>query len=298
MKIGILSRNAKLYSTQRLAEAAKRREHEVLIINPLKCYMNITSKKPTVLYKKQVLSNFDAIIPRIGASVTFYASAVLRQFELQHTFCLNSSLAIGRSRDKLRALQILSQHGVGLPVTGFAHSTKMTDDLIKIAKGAPLVVKLLFGSQGKGVVLCETKKAATSVIEAFREIDAEFLVQEFIKESGGTDLRCFVVGNEVVAAMIRTAKDGEFRSNLHKGGTAVPTELTAKERETAIVAAKAMGLNVAGVDILRSKRGPLVLEVNSSPGLEGIEKATGLDIATMIIKYIEANQSRKNVVSF
>lgn len=287
MKIGILSRNTGLYSTKRLVEAAKARGHEVEVIDTLKCYMDITSTKPMVHYQSRVLDDFDAIIPRIGASITFYGCAVIRQFEMMGVFSLNESVAITRSRDKLRSLQLLSRKGLGLPVTGFAHSTKMTKDLIKLVGGAPLVVKLLEGTQGKGVVLAETESAAESVIDAFREMDANILVQEFIKEARGSDIRCFVVGDEVVASMMRTAKPGEFRSNLHRGGTAKIIEITEEEKKAALDATKALGLNLAGVDMLRSDRGPLIMEVNSSPGLNGIETATGKDVAGMIIEYLE-----------
>ncbi len=289
MKIGILSQNSALYSTSRLVQAAEKRGHQVMVVNPLICYMDITSHAPTVHYRTQKLDDFDAIIPRVGASVTFYATAVIRQFEMMGVYCLNESVAISRSRDKLRALQILARKGVGMPVTGFAHSTKMSADLITLVGGAPLVIKLLEGTQGKGVVLAETAAAAESVIDAFRDLDEYFLVQEFIKEAGGADIRCFVIGNKVVAAMMRKAKAGEFRSNLHRGGTAVEVKLTPEERKTATRAASAMGLNVSGVDIIRSKHGPLVIEVNSSPGLEGIEKTTSIDVADSIIQYIEKN---------
>lgn len=294
MKIGILSQNQALYSTSRLVEAAEKRGHQVEVIDPLFCYMDITSHRPTVYYRNRKLDDFEAIIPRIGASVTFYATAVLRQFEMMGVYCLNESVAISRSRDKLRALQLLARKGIGMPVTGFAHSTKMTSELIKLVNGAPLVIKLLEGTQGKGVVLAETQQAAESVIDAFRDLDEYFLVQEFIKEAEGADVRCFVVGGKVVASMLRKAKHGDFRSNLHRGGSAVPIKLTPEERKTATRAATAMGLNVSGVDILRSKHGPLVIEVNSSPGLEGIEKSTGKDVAGFIIDYIEKNAKRNS----
>lgn len=287
MKIAILSRSSSLYSTKRLLEAGLSRGHEIEVIDTLKCYMDITSTKPMVHYQERVLDDFNAIIPRIGASITFYGTAVIRQFEMMGVFSLNESVAISRSRDKLRSLQLLSRKGLGLPVTGFAHSTKMTQELIKLVGGAPLVIKLLEGTQGKGVVLAETESAAESVIDAFREMDANILVQEFIKEARGTDIRCFVVGDEVVASMQRTAKPGEFRSNLHRGGTAKVIEITAEERQAALDATKALGLNLAGVDMLRSSRGPLIMEVNSSPGLNGIETATGKDVAGMIIEYLE-----------
>lgn len=287
MNICILSRNQNLYSTRRLVEAAKAHGHTVEVIDPLRCYMDITSGRPSVHYRGKRLDKFDAIIPRIGASITFYGTAVLRQFEMGHTYGLNESVAITRSRDKLRSLQILSRKKIGLPVTSFAHSSKMTQEIIKLVGGPPLVIKLIEGTQGIGVILAETQKAAESTIEAFRELDAHFLVQEFIQEAAGADIRCFVIGNKVVAAMMRKAKKGEFRSNLHRGGIAKEVKLSPKERKTAVQAAKAMGLNVAGVDIIRSKRGPLVIEVNSSPGLEGIEKSTKKDVAGMIIEFIE-----------
>ncbi|MEL7024391.1 MAG: 30S ribosomal protein S6--L-glutamate ligase [Pseudomonadota bacterium] len=289
MKIGILSRNGNLYSTRRLKEACVARGHEVRVIDHLRCYMNIASHKPAVHYKGEALSGFDAIIPRIGSSVTFYGTAVVRQFEMMGVFPLNESVAISRSRDKLRSLQLMSRKGIGMPVTGFAHSPDDTDDLLRLTGGAPVVIKLLEGTQGVGVVLAETQKAAASVIEAFRGINANILVQEFIKEAGGADIRCFVIGGKVVAAMKRQAREGEFRSNLHRGGTASLVRITPEERSTVTRAAKIMGLNVAGVDILRSNHGPVVMEVNSSPGLEGIEAATGKDVADQIIEFIEKN---------
>lgn len=289
MKIAILSRNSKLYSTRRLVEAAEARGHEVDVLDVLRCYMNITSMKPEVHYKGENLTGYDAVIPRIGASVTFYGTAVLRQFEMMNVYPLNESVAISRSRDKLRALQLLSRRGIGLPVTGFAHRPDDVDDLIKMVGGAPLVIKLLEGTQGIGVVLAETAGAAESVIEAFMGMKANILVQEFIKEAGGADIRCFVVGEKVVAAMKRQGKEGEFRSNLHRGGSANLIRITPAERATAVRAAKTMGLNVCGVDLLRSNHGPVVMEVNSSPGLEGIESATGKDIASLIINFIEKN---------
>lgn len=292
MHIGILSRKAELYSTSRLVEASKERGHEVTVIDPLKCYMNITSHRPSVHYKDQSLK-FNAIVPRIGASITFYGTAVLRQFEMMGTYSINDSVAISRSRDKLRSLQLLSRKGIGLPITGFANSTKNTADLINLVGGAPLIVKVLEGTQGKGVVLAETQKAAESVIDAFRGLDAYFLVQEYIKESGGADIRCLVVGDKVVAAMKREAKEGEFRSNLHCGGTASIIKITPEERSTAVRAANIMGLKLAGVDLLRSNHGPLVMEVNSSPGLRGIEESTSKDVAGMIIDYIEKNHKSK-----
>jgi ribosomal protein S6--L-glutamate ligase len=289
MRIAVLSRKPNLYSTRRLVEAADERGHEVQVVDTLRCYMNITSHRPSVFYRGENLTGFDAVIPRIGASITFYGTAVVRQFEMMGVYSLNESVSITRSRDKLRSLQLLARRGVGLPVTGFAHSTKETEDLIKIAGGAPLVIKLLEGTQGIGVVLAETPKAASSVIEAFRGLKANILVQEFIKESAGEDIRCFVIGDRVVAAMKRKGKEGEFRSNLHRGGMAEMVRITPEERSTAVRAAKIMGLNVSGVDLLRSNHGPVVMEVNSSPGLEGIEKASGKDIAGAIIRYIENN---------
>ncbi len=289
MKIAILSRSKKLYSTRRLIEAGKERGHDVHVFDTLKCYMDIASHRPSIHYKGQKLEGFEAVIPRIGASITFYGAAVLRQFEMMGVYPLNESVGITRSRDKLRSLQILARAGVGLPLTGFAHSTDDTQALIDLVNGAPLVVKLLEGTQGKGVVLAETYKAAESLIDAFRNLDANFLVQEFIKEAGGADIRCFVIGDRVIAAMMRQAKEGEFRSNLHRGGTASKIKLTPEERSTAVRAASKMGLNVAGVDVLRSNHGPVVLEVNSSPGLEGIETATGLDVAGKTFEFIEKN---------
>ncbi|MDH5516643.1 MAG: 30S ribosomal protein S6--L-glutamate ligase [Gammaproteobacteria bacterium] len=289
MKIAILSRNKKLYSTRRLIEACEQRGHEPVVLDALRTYMNITSNKPEAHFKGEELPYFDAVIPRIGASVTFYGTAVLRQFEVQGSFPLNESVAISRSRDKLRSLQLLARKGIGLPNTGFANSPDDTQDLIKMVGGAPLVVKLLEGTQGIGVVLAETKKAAESVIEAFMGLKANILIQEYIKEANGADIRCLVIGGKVVASMKRQAQAGEFRSNLHRGGSASLIKITPTERQTAVKAAQVMGLNVAGVDLLRSERGPLVMEVNSSPGLEGIEKATGKDVAGMIIEFIEGN---------
>ena len=289
MKIAILSRNPRLYSTRRLVEAAAQRGHEASVIDVLRCYMNIASHRPSIHYKGSELGLFDAVIPRIGASVTFYGNAVLRQFEMLGTYPLNESVAITRARDKLRSLQLLSRKGIGLPVTGFAHAPDDVQDLIKMLGGAPLVIKLLEGTQGIGVVLTETQQAAESVIEAFMGLKANILAQEYIREAGGADIRCFVIGDKVVAAMKRQAKTGEFRSNLHRGGTASLIRITPEERSTAVRAARILGLNVAGVDILRSNHGPVVMEVNSSPGLEGIEGATGKDIASTMIQYIERN---------
>ncbi len=289
MKIAILSRNRKLYSTRRLVEVAAERGHEVTVVDALRCYMNITSHQPRMHYRGEQMEFFDAVIPRIGASVTFYATAVLRQFEMMGVYCINESVAISRSRDKLRSLQLLSRKGIGLPVTGFAHSPDDIDDLLKMVGGPPVVIKLLEGTQGIGVVLAETRKAAESVIEAFMGLKASVLVQEYIKEAGGADIRCFVVGGKVVASMRRQAKEGEFRSNIHRGGSASAIRITPEERSTAVRAARIMGLNLAGVDILRSNHGPVVMEVNSSPGLEGIETSTGKDVAGTILDFLEKN---------
>ncbi|UTW13390.1 30S ribosomal protein S6--L-glutamate ligase [Marinobacterium rhizophilum] len=291
MKLAILSRNAQLYSTRRMVEAAKARGHDVQVVDVLKCYMNINMQHPEIHVKGEVLTDFDAVIPRIGASVTFYGTAVLRQFEMMGTYPLNESVAISRSRDKLRSMQLLSRKGIGLPITGFANKPSDIPDLVEMVGGAPLVIKLLEGTQGIGVVLAETRQAAESVLEAFMGLKASVMVQEYIKEAGGADIRCFVIGDKVIAAMKRQAKAGEFRSNLHRGGAASLVRLTPEERSTAVRAARTMGLNVAGVDILRSNHGPLVMEVNSSPGLEGIEAATGLDVADRIIQFIEKNAS-------
>jgi len=287
MKLCILSRGPSLYSTRRLVEEAKLNGHEVEIVNPLRCWVNIASKKPRVHYQDTVLDYYDAVIPRIGSSVTFYGTAILRQFEMSGVYATNTSIAISRSRDKLRSLQILAKKGLGLPVTGFAHSTKMTGHLIDAVGGAPCVIKMLEGTQGKGVVLADNEKAAESVIDLLRGLNAHFLVQEFIEEAKGADIRCFVVGDKVIASMKRQGKEGEFRSNLHQGGTAEAVKITKEERRTAVEAAKAMGLNVAGVDILRSNHGPSIMEVNSSPGLEGIEKNTDINVAQKIIQFIE-----------
>ena len=289
MKIAILSRNKRLYSTRRLVEAAKARGHDARVVDVLRCYMNIAPHNPEIHYRGQKLEGFDAIIPRIGASVTFYGAAVVRQFEMMGTYSLNESVAITRSRDKLRAHQLLARKGIGMPVTGFAYAPDDTADVVNLVGGAPCVVKLTEGTQGRGIVLCETDKAAESVIEAFRDLDAYFLVQEFVEEARGADIRCFVIGGRVVAAMMRQAKPGEFRSNLHRGGVAAKVKITPEERSTAVRAAKIMGLNVAGVDILRSNHGPVVMEVNSSPGLEGIETVSGVDIASRIIEFVEKN---------
>ncbi|WP_147196548.1 30S ribosomal protein S6--L-glutamate ligase [Pantoea sp. MBD-2R] len=287
MKIAILSRDGSLYSCKRLLQAAKARGHSIEVIDPLSCYMNINPGSSAIHYRGKQLGHYDAVIPRIGSAITFYGTAVLRQFEVCGSFPLNESVAITRARDKLRSLQLLVRQGIAMPVTGFAHSPDDTSDLIDMVGGAPLVVKLLEGTQGIGVVLAETRQAAESVIDAFRGLNAHILVQEFIKEAQGKDIRCLVVGGNVVAAIERKAREGDFRSNLHRGGTARLVDITEREREIAIRAAATLGLDVAGVDILRANRGPLVMEVNASPGLEGVEKTTGLDIATMMIAWIE-----------
>jgi len=289
LKIAILSRDSSLYSTSRLKEAGEARGHEVRVIDYLRCYMNITSRRPQIIFQGQEVEGFDAVIPRIGASHTFYGTAVVRQFEMRGTFTANESQAITRSRDKLRSLQLLARSGIGLPVTGFAHSTKDIDGLLESVGGAPVVVKLLEGTQGVGVVLAETKKAAESVIAAFRQLDANILVQEYIKESGGADIRVIVVGGRVVAAIKRTSAPGDFRSNLHRGGTASAIRLTPEERSIAVRAARTLGLNVSGVDLLQSNHGPVVMEVNSSPGLEGVEGATKVDVAGKMIEFLEKN---------
>jgi ribosomal protein S6--L-glutamate ligase len=289
LNIAILSRNRSLYSTRRLVDAAEARGHQVRVLDVLRCYMNITSHRPSIHYKGEQLEGFDAVIPRIGASVTFYGTAVLRQFEMMGVYPLNESVAITRARDKLRALQLLARKGIGLPVTGFAHKPDDVEDLISMIGGAPLVIKLLEGTQGVGVVLAETQQAAESVIEAFMGLKTNILAQEFIREAGGADIRCLVIGDKVVAAMKRQAKEGEFRSNLHRGGSANLVRITPEERSTAVRAARTMGLNVAGVDVLRSNHGPVIMEVNSSPGLEGIETVTGKDVAGQIVQFIEKN---------
>jgi ribosomal protein S6--L-glutamate ligase len=292
MRIAVMSRSKRIYSTNRLVEAATERGHEVHVVDTTRCYMNIASHRPTIHYRGEQLDPFDAVIPRIGASITFYGTAVLRQFEMMGTFPLNESVAVTRSRDKLRSLQLLARRGIGLPVTGFARAPDDIGDLIKMVGGAPLVAKLLEGTQGIGVVLCETRKAAESVVEAFMGLNVSIMVQEYIKEAGGADIRCFVIGDRVVASIKRQAKPGEFRSNLHRGGTAELIKITPEERSVAVRAARIMGLNVAGVDLLRSNHGPLVMEVNSSPGLEGIETATGKDVAGLIITFLEKNAKK------
>lgn len=289
MKIAVLSRNEHLYSTQSLVNAGQKRGHEVLVVDHLKCNIIIEQEKPTVFYKGHYLDDIDAIVPRIGASVTFYGSAVVRQFEMMKVFSAVESQALIRSRDKLRSLQVLSRAGLGLPKTVFTNYAKETEEILSEVGGAPVIIKLLEGTQGLGVVLAENKKAAKSVIEAFNGLKARIIVQEFIGESKGSDIRALVVDGEVVGAMKRTAKEGEFRSNLHRGGRAELIEMSEDEERAAILAAKKLGLDVAGVDILQSNRGPLIIEVNSSPGLEGIEKATGIDVAGKIIEYLERN---------
>jgi ribosomal protein S6--L-glutamate ligase len=290
MKIAILATNPNLYSHQRLQEAGEKAGHEIHIINFLYCYMNVAASSPKVLYRGgKALPHFDAVIPRIGASNTFYGTAVLRHLETMGMYSVNESIAISRSRDKFRSLQLLARKGIPMPLTGFAQSPDDTDSLIQMVGGPPLVIKLLEGTQGKGVILADSNKSAVSIINAFKGMNADILVQEFISESHGTDIRCFVVGDKVVAAIKRTAKEGEFRANVHQGGSASKVKLTSQERALAVAASKTMGLKVAGVDILRSNHGPLILEINSSPGLEGIEKATGVDIAGEIINFIEKN---------
>jgi len=292
MKIVMLARNPNVYSHVRLKEAAEQRGHELDIVDTLQCYMNIASRRPEIFHKGKKLTGYDAVIPRIGASVTFYGTAVLRQFEMMGVFPLNESVAIGRSRDKLRSMQLLARDGVGLPVTTFAHDPSQTDEVLRLAGGAPVVIKLLEGTQGIGVVLADTERSARSVVEAFRGAGVNILLQEFIKEAGGTDIRAIVVGGKVVAAMQRKGAEGEFRSNLHRGGSAHVVKLSTEERATAVRAAKSMGLNACGVDMLRANHGPVIMEVNSSPGLEGVEKATGKDIAGMMIEFLEKNAEK------
>ena len=293
MKIAVLSRNPNLYSTRRLIEAIEQKGHEAIRLDHMRCDIIMDEAGPSIYYHGKKLEKIDAVIPRIGASVTFYGTAVVRQFEMMGTYSINESVAISRSRDKLRALQLLSRKGIGMPRTGFANHPDRIDDLIKNVGGAPVVIKLLEGTQGIGVVLAETVKAAEAIIEAFMGLKASILVQEYIEEAGGADIRCLVVGGKVIAAMKRQGGPGEFRSNLHRGGSASLVRLSPAERKTAMDAAKTMGLNMCGVDILRSKSGPMVMEVNSSPGLEGIETATGKDIASMIIDFI-ANTATPN----
>jgi ribosomal protein S6--L-glutamate ligase len=295
MNIAILSRNPKLYSTKSLKEAGEKKGHSVEIIDHMKCVLYIEKKNPMVLYQGRKLDYFDAIVPRIGASVTFFGAAVVRQFEMMKVFTAIESQALIRSRDKLRSLQVLSRAGLGLPKTIFMDYSRDTEGIVEAVGGAPVIIKLLEGTQGLGVVLAENKKAAKSVIEAFHGVKTRIIVQEFVKEAKGSDIRAFIVDGEVVGAMKRQAKEGEFRSNLHRGGTATVVKLDRHEKHTAITAAKKMGLGIAGVDLLPSKRGPLVIEVNSSPGLEGIENATKIDIAAKIIQYLEKNAVKKKI---
>ncbi|WP_454782974.1 30S ribosomal protein S6--L-glutamate ligase [Legionella sp. WA2022007384] len=288
MKIAILATNPHLYSHKRLKEEGEAAGHEIRIINPLYCYMNVAASCPKVHYRGgSPLPHFDAVIPRIGASNTYYGTAVLRHMETMGMYALNESLAIARSRDKFRSLQLLARKGIPMPLTSFAQSPDDTEDLVRMVGGAPLVIKLLEGTQGKGVILADSHQSAVSIINAFKEMHANILVQEFIEESRGVDIRCFVVGEKVIAAVKRQAKDGEFRANVHQGGKAIKVKLSPQERAIAVSAAKTMGLKVAGVDLIRSNHGPLVLEINSSPGLEGVEKATGVNIAGKIFEYIE-----------
>ncbi|MEO8669982.1 MAG: 30S ribosomal protein S6--L-glutamate ligase [Tahibacter sp.] len=293
MKLAILSRNTKLYSTRRLVEAARARGHRVRVLDPLRCYMRIAPGQFDIHYKGKPLANYDAVIPRIGASITFYGTAVLRQFEMMGVYTPNRSDAILRARDKLRCLQLLAREGIGMPDTVFGDNPDDTSDLLQLLGDPPHVIKLNEGTQGQGVLLAEKTSASQGVIEAFRGLYANFLVQEFIREAKGADIRCFVIGGKVVAAMRRQARDGEFRSNLHRGGSATAVQLSAAEQEIAVMAARHMGLNIAGVDLLRSRRGPLLLEVNSSPGLEGIEAASSIDVASAIVDYIAAAAVRR-----
>ena len=297
MKIAILSRNAKLYSTARLVEAARTRGHRVRVLDPLRCYMRIAPGDFAVHYKGRALADYDAVIPRVGASITFYGTAVLRQFEMMGVYTPNSSDAILRARDKLRCLQMLARENIGLPTTVFGDFPDDTADLLAMLGEPPHVIKLNEGAQGNGVLLAEKRSASQGMIEAFRGLYANFLVQEFIREARGADIRCFVVGGKVVASMRRQARAGEFRSNLHRGGSATPVKLSQSEVDTALRAARTMGLNVAGVDLLRSRRGPLVLEVNSSPGLEGIEAATGVDVAGEVIEYLARRQRQRKLAA-
>ena len=287
MNIFILSRNKNLYSTSRLVEAGNKLGHNVRVVDYMRCYMNITSHKPTIYYGGESLGKVDAVIPRIGASNTFYGTAVVKQFEMMHSYCVNTSDAIANSRDKLRSMQILAEAGINMPITGFASHTKDIEGVIESVGSTPLIMKLLQGTQGQGIVLAETRKAAESVMSAFRQLDADIMVQEFIKESGGTDIRAFVVGDEVVASMKRIAPEGEFRSNVHRGGTMEKIQLTFEEENMAVNASRILGLSIAGVDLMRSNRGPLILEVNSSPGLQGIESCTEIDVAEKIILHIQ-----------
>ena len=292
MKLAMLARNPNLYTHRRIIEAARARGHDMEVINTLHVHMNITSSKPTLWHGGRLLPIYDAVIPRIGASITHYGLAVLRQFEMQGVFPLNESVAIGRSRDKLRALQLLAREGIGLPVTAFAHGPRRAEDVIKEIGGTPCVIKLLEGTQGRGVILAETTASARSIIEAFSAANMNILVQEFIKEAGGTDIRALVVGGKVVASMMRLGRIGDFRANLHCGGKAEAAAITDEEARTALRSAEVLGLNVAGVDLLRSNRGPVVIEVNSSPGIEGMERASGADVAGAMIEFLEQNARR------
>ncbi|HXE87418.1 MAG TPA: 30S ribosomal protein S6--L-glutamate ligase [Hyphomicrobiaceae bacterium] len=292
MKLVMIARNPALYSHRRIIEAARERGHEIDVINALQVHMKITSSQPTLVYDGKTLPRYDAVIPRIGASITHYGLAVLRQFEMQGVFPLNESVAIGRSRDKLRALQLLAREGIGLPVTAFAHGPRRAEDVIKDVGGTPCVIKLLEGTQGRGVILAETTASAKSIIEAFSAANTNILVQEYIKEADGTDIRALVVDGEVVASMKRTCSSGEFRANLHRGGRAEPVAITEEERTTALRSAEVLGLNVAGVDMLRSERGAVVIEVNSSPGIEGMEQASGADVAAAMIEFLEQRARR------
>lgn len=295
MKIALLATNSQLYSHQRLRAAGEEAGHEVRIINPLYCYMKVAASCPNVHYRGgEPLPKFDAVIPRIGASITYYGTALLRHLETMGTYTLNQSIAISRSRDKFRSLQLLARKGIPMPLTSFAQSPDDTEDLIRMVGGAPLVIKLLEGTQGKGVILADSHQSAVSIINAFKKMSANILVQEFIEESRGIDIRCFVIGDKVVAAVKRQAKEGEFRANVHQGGKAIKVKLSPQERAIAVAAAKAMGLKLAGVDLIRSNHGPLVLEINSSPGLEAVEKATHINLAAKIIQYIEKNAKPKN----
>jgi ribosomal protein S6--L-glutamate ligase len=294
MRIAILSRNKSLYSTQRLVEAAEQKGHEVLLLDHMKCTLVIEAGRPHIYHGGKEIVGVNAVIPRIGSSVTFYGAAVVRQFEMMKIFTAVESQALVRSRDKLRSLQILARAGLGMPKTAFANQPKDIDTLLSAIGGAPCIIKLLEGTQGIGVILAENDKAAKSVIEAFYKLQANMLVQEFIKEAKGADIRAFVVDGQIVGAMLRQAKDGEFRSNLHRGGSAKVIQLSPEERATALKAVKKLGLGIAGVDMLQSERGPLIMEVNSSPGLEGIEGATGVDIAGKIIDYVERNEFNAN----
>ena len=292
MHLAMLARNPTLYSHRRIVEAARARGHKIDVINTLHVHMNITSSKPTLSHGGRLLPRYDAVIPRIGASITHYGLAVLRQFEMQGVFPLNESVAIGRSRDKLRALQILARDGIGLPVTAFAHGPRGAEAVLKEVGGVPCVIKLLEGTQGRGVILAETTASAKSIIEAFSAANMNILVQEFIKEAGGTDIRVLVVGGKVVASMMRSGKINDFRANLHRGGKAEPVAITDDEQRTALRSAEVLGLNVAGVDMLRSNRVPVVIEVNSSPGIEGMEQASGADVAGSMIEFLELRAKR------